>query len=142
MNPFTPDQERALTDLLSVWPVSKVVVVGASALACSLDMRWRKTEDLDLAVSSSVDEYPAALAALPGWYFPVLPVTSAQNGTLGLLQGKPRYLARIAGCYVVFRVGPAGAGDGIRTRDLLITNPIKQARHCEISRGGEHFHCP
>lgn len=67
MNPFTPDQERALTSLLSVWPVSKVVLIGASALACSLEMRWRKTDDLDLTVSAAVDEYSAALAALPGW---------------------------------------------------------------------------
>jgi predicted nucleotidyltransferase len=67
MNPFTADQERVLTELLEVWPAPQAVLVGASALSCYIDMRWRKTEDLDLTVSSTVDEYPTVLASLRGW---------------------------------------------------------------------------
>ena len=64
---FSREQAQALRDLLTLWGSDSVVLVGASALGCFVDMNWRKTHDLDLSVSISMDEYPGELAGLVDW---------------------------------------------------------------------------
>ncbi len=64
---FTSPQKEALKALQQIWPTEKVVLIGASALGSFLDMGWRKTHDLDLAVSLSVGEYSSDLKRLSGW---------------------------------------------------------------------------
>lgn len=48
--PFAPAQTATLLDLRKGLPEVRTVLVGAAALACQMDMRWRKTNDLDLTV--------------------------------------------------------------------------------------------
>jgi predicted nucleotidyltransferase len=64
---FTSDQVEALRDLDALWGRDSIVLVGASALACSIDMSWRATRDLDISVAISIDDYPGGLSDLPGW---------------------------------------------------------------------------
>jgi len=53
--------------LTSLWSGNKIVLVGASALSCFLDMNWRQTHDLDVSVAISLEQYPRALTTLAGW---------------------------------------------------------------------------
>jgi predicted nucleotidyltransferase len=64
---FTSHQIQALRVLSDLWGPNDVVLIGASALGCYIDMRWRKTNDLDLLLSVSIDEYTAGLGEIPGW---------------------------------------------------------------------------
>jgi len=64
---FTPGQVAALKKLRELWPDTPFVLVGASALGCFLDFRWRVTNDIDISVSIELDELPAGLNRLPGW---------------------------------------------------------------------------
>lgn len=64
---LTPGQVEALRTLKQLWPDTSFVLVGASALGCFLDFRWRVTNDLDISVSVELDELPARLHLLPGW---------------------------------------------------------------------------
>jgi len=64
---FTPGQTAALRKLCELWPDTPFVLVGASALGCFLDFRWRATNDIDISVSIELDELPAGLDRLPGW---------------------------------------------------------------------------
>jgi len=64
---FTPGQTAALRKLRELWPDTPFVLVGASALGCFLDFRWRATNDIDISVSIEVDGLPAGLDRLPGW---------------------------------------------------------------------------
>ena len=64
---FTPGQVAALKKLRELWPDTPFVLVGASALGCFLDFRWRATNDIDISVSIELDELPAGLDRLPGW---------------------------------------------------------------------------
>jgi len=45
---FTPGQTGALRKLRELWPDTPFVLVGASALGCFLDFRWRATNDIDI----------------------------------------------------------------------------------------------
>jgi predicted nucleotidyltransferase len=67
MKGLTAEQIETLRDLVSVWPHSRLVLIGASALACFIDMNWRQTLDLDLTVSLSQGEYRGPLTARAGW---------------------------------------------------------------------------
>jgi len=67
MTPFTPEQIDALQSLVRLWSSERFTLVGASALGCFMDMQWRKTQDLDLSLAASLEEYPARLDLLPGW---------------------------------------------------------------------------
>ena len=67
MTPFTPEQIDVLQSLVRLWSPERFALVGASALGCFMDMRWRKTQDLDLSLAASLEEYPARLDLLPGW---------------------------------------------------------------------------
>jgi len=52
MNPFLPDEVDALRALVRTWPNTKMVVLGAAGLRCSMPISWRTTEDLDLSVAA------------------------------------------------------------------------------------------
>ena len=70
MNPFSTEQKSTLRALSQLWQDTPFCLVGATALGCHLDRQWRRTEDLDICVSVSVDENPAGLVSLPGWSNP------------------------------------------------------------------------
>lgn len=67
MSVFAPSQTAALRELDRAWRDTPWVIIGATALATQLDMDWRRTEDLDLAVSVGLEAYPGVLASLEGW---------------------------------------------------------------------------
>lgn len=64
---LTDAQLSALERLVDLWGVDKLVLIGARALGCFVPLTWRRTADLDLTVSISLDEYPGRLEKLPGW---------------------------------------------------------------------------
>ena len=55
MNPFSTEQKSTLRALSQLWQDTPFCLVGATALGCHLDRQWRRTEDLDICVSVSVD---------------------------------------------------------------------------------------
>ena len=63
---FTQAQLDALTDLSRVWREQRFFLLGATALACHLDRRWRATEDLDFALAVDLADFPAVLDGLSG----------------------------------------------------------------------------
>jgi predicted nucleotidyltransferase len=63
---FTTDQSQALRQLAGLWRDTRFCLIGASALACQIDLP-RQTGDLDISVSVSLDELAAALPRLEGW---------------------------------------------------------------------------
>jgi predicted nucleotidyltransferase len=67
MNPFSGPQLVALRQLRGAWRPEQFIVIGAAALGCFLEMRWRRTADLDLTVAVTLAEVSAVLGALPGW---------------------------------------------------------------------------
>jgi predicted nucleotidyltransferase len=64
---FAREQLEALSALSRLWSSEQFVLIGASALGCFMDMRWRQTYDLDLCVSLSMETYSEGLDLLPGW---------------------------------------------------------------------------
>jgi len=67
MTLLTEEQVQALRALIGLWGQEAFVLIGASALGCFLELRWRKTQDLDVAVLIPLEDYPAGLETLPGW---------------------------------------------------------------------------
>jgi predicted nucleotidyltransferase len=65
--PFTSEQISALETLQRIWAEEQIVLVGASALSCFINMRWRQTYDLDFSISVSLEEFMSDLQKLPGW---------------------------------------------------------------------------
>lgn len=65
--PFSFHQIAALRTLSALWPDKDWCLIGASALACHLDMRWRQTADLDLLLDVDLDVFPAGLEKQVGW---------------------------------------------------------------------------
>ena len=63
--PFTPEQISALETLQRIWAEEQIVLVGASALSCFINMRWRQTYDFSISVSP--EEFMSDLEKLPGW---------------------------------------------------------------------------
>jgi len=64
---FTNEQVAALKTLLRFWSKEQIVLIGASALGCFIDMQWRKTYDLDISISMSAEEHASSLEMLSGW---------------------------------------------------------------------------
>ncbi len=64
--PFSVGQVEALRHLSQFWAAEQFVLIGASALGCFLDMRWRGTADLDLTLAISLEEY-LDQTLVPGW---------------------------------------------------------------------------
>lgn len=67
MTPFLPEQTETLRQLSELWRDTPFVLIGANALAVQVDLEWRQTNDLDFVLSVPLEDYPAGLAALPGW---------------------------------------------------------------------------
>ncbi len=67
MTTFSPEQVQALRELRGIWPNEEMVLIGASALGCYLDMEWRQTYDLDLSMSLSLEDCLSGLEGLEGW---------------------------------------------------------------------------
>jgi len=63
---FTANQCQALRQLAELWKDTRFCLIGASALACQIELP-RKTGDLDLSVNVSLDALAAALPRLEGW---------------------------------------------------------------------------
>ena len=66
MSAFTTGQSQALRQLAELWKETKFCLIGASALACQIDLP-RQTDDLDMSVSVSLDELATDLPRLEGW---------------------------------------------------------------------------
>jgi predicted nucleotidyltransferase len=64
---LTEEQVEALRTLHRVWEKQKIVIIGATALGFFIDMRWRKTHDLDLSISVSLNKLQSNLIRIPGW---------------------------------------------------------------------------
>ncbi len=67
MTNITSSQVAALRELEEVWPNTKVVIIGATALGFYYDMKWRKTIDVDLALTLELEDFPGTLLGRPGW---------------------------------------------------------------------------
>lgn len=67
MTPFNEQQAATLEALASCWGARRVVLIGAGALGCHLEMTWRSTEDVDLTAAVEMDEHTAMLEQLDGW---------------------------------------------------------------------------
>ena len=65
--PLDPLCLEALKALRRLWPDRRCVLVGAMALDVWLSLRWRKTEDLDLALELTPEELSDGMAKLSGW---------------------------------------------------------------------------
>ncbi len=66
MIPFPDRHVAVLRALQTLWNPERFIVIGAAAIACQLDFRWRETIDLDLSVASGPDTYARDLERL-GW---------------------------------------------------------------------------
>jgi predicted nucleotidyltransferase len=64
---LTKEQVDVLRTLHQIWEREKIVLIGATALGCFIDMRWRQIYDLDLSISVSLDKYSSDLDHIPGW---------------------------------------------------------------------------
>ena len=65
MSAFTTGQRQALRQIAELWD-NRFCLIGASALACQIDLP-RRTDDLDISVSVSLDQLAADLPRLEGW---------------------------------------------------------------------------
>ncbi len=65
--PLDASRLEALKALRRLWPERRCVLVGATALDVWLELRWRKTEDLDLALELTIEELASGMATLSGW---------------------------------------------------------------------------
>jgi len=64
--PFSARQIDVLRQLTHLWAPERFVLIGAVTLGCFLDMRWRGTADLDLALAISLEEFLGE-ELVPGW---------------------------------------------------------------------------
>ena len=66
MIPFSARQIDVLRQLIHLWTPERFVLIGAAALGCFLDVRWRGTADLDLTLAISLEEFLDE-RLIPGW---------------------------------------------------------------------------
>lgn len=66
MIPLPERHVAALQSLRAVWDAERFIVIGAAAIACHLDLRWRGTVDLDVSVAAGPEDYTRDLERL-GW---------------------------------------------------------------------------
>jgi predicted nucleotidyltransferase len=64
---LTPDQAAALAAIRAAWPDVAMILIGAQAIGCHIDMTYRETDDLDLAIGIAIGAFPGPLASSPGW---------------------------------------------------------------------------
>lgn len=65
MGPLTAEQLDAVRALRAIWPRTRMALVGAAALAFHIDMNWRNTADLDLAIAVSQSDLETSQP--PAW---------------------------------------------------------------------------
>jgi predicted nucleotidyltransferase len=59
-------QAQALRTLVALWPEEQMVIIGASAVSCFIEMK-RMTFDIDLSVSLTLENYEEDLKKLDRW---------------------------------------------------------------------------
>lgn len=64
---LSEDQRRALDELHAAIPDTRVLLIGATALAQHIPLDYRTSEDLDLAIDISPAAFPGPIATIPGW---------------------------------------------------------------------------
>ncbi|MCA9608751.1 MAG: hypothetical protein KC619_24275 [Myxococcales bacterium] len=64
---LTPSQLEVIREIRHEWPDTPLALIGALALGAHIDMSYRQTEDVDLALAISMDAFPAGLPGRPGW---------------------------------------------------------------------------
>ncbi|MBX3269810.1 MAG: hypothetical protein KF729_06095 [Sandaracinaceae bacterium] len=64
---LTDAQLDAIREIRSVWPGAELLLIGARALGAHIDMSYRSTEDLDLAIAVSLDDLSDRLSSRSGW---------------------------------------------------------------------------
>lgn len=68
MRPLLPDNAvQVLRDLHEIWADTPYTLIGATALGLQVDMRWRRTDDLDLTVSASLADFSKGPDHRAGW---------------------------------------------------------------------------
>ena len=67
MVPLTGRQAQALAAIRAAWPDSELLLIGALALGQHISMAYRDTDDVDLAVAMSIEEFPGPMASMEGW---------------------------------------------------------------------------
>ncbi len=67
MIPFDQAQVRSLEALADAWGTDRIVLVGASALRCHMEMTWRVTADVDITVAVDLEEFEYLLQRIAGW---------------------------------------------------------------------------
>lgn len=129
---LTKSRAAALANLQIAYADTDIIVIGAAAIACHVDMAYRTTDDLDLAVDASLDDFPTPIRSLPGWTEdPSLPhrfstptgdlVDILPAGTELLAQGYDRWstgaIMRLTGFDLAFKhAAPHDAGHGVTIR--------------------------
>jgi hypothetical protein len=64
---FNDAQVRSLESLLNAWGQERVVLVGAGAVQCHMEMTWRVTADVDIVVGVDLAEFHDLLEGISGW---------------------------------------------------------------------------
>ncbi len=147
---FSPDQVGALRTLVRIWSSERFVLIGASALACFMDMRWRETHDLDLALAVTLDRYPAGLEAEPGWsrhptieqrwmapggvYIDVIPAGGGPTDTPVLRWPGSGFQMNLAGMHLALELGvmiEAAPGLTIRAAPLEVLALLKMVGYLD-----------
>jgi hypothetical protein len=66
MFPFTDAQVQSLQALVDAWGTDRVVLIGATALQCHVEMTWRVTSDVDITVGVDPEEFEQLLSGMTG----------------------------------------------------------------------------
>ena len=66
MSALTDAQLDALRTLQRAYPARRIALIGAAALGLRLDMKWRHSADLDLAIAIGWRSLPAICLAGKG----------------------------------------------------------------------------
>lgn len=64
---FNDAQVRSLEAVVNAWGQQRVVLVGAGAVQCHMEMTWRVTADVDIVVGVDLAEFQDLLDGIPGW---------------------------------------------------------------------------
>jgi hypothetical protein len=62
--PLPARHAAVLRDLQTIWTPERFIVIGAAAIACHLDFRWRTTVDLDCACAVTTGSFVAEVHRL------------------------------------------------------------------------------
>lgn len=75
-----PRMLEALRLLRAAYPEERISIIGAGALAFHLDMKWRRTSDIDVVITIAVEDLATAAQKLVGWTRQAPPRWVAPNG--------------------------------------------------------------